>query len=468
MDTVVPGKDYTTGGGAIYILGNDTHIMSCTFDNTHGREGGVIYVHGNNAVIDNATTSNAYALNGGTFYIAGANAVISNSDIRDSHVTVAGGAVYINGQHAKILNTTVDNTYAQNAAYDDTNLGGAVYINGAYSTIDGSTFTNSHARNGAIMYLVGNYCNIINSTLTDGYSEHHGGAIYCRGSYCTVTDCNISENIANWNGGGVFWDGGSNARYNNIYRTLFVGNVAYANTGTNTRGGGAIYYSQGVRNNIIKDSQFINDSVQTTNNVEGEGGAILWDYSNGGIIDNCTFDGCFLTSTMPGNGWFQGGAIYLRSHNITINDCVFENCWSIKEAGALYLSNTQGTVISPYDILINNTKFINNTAKADVAYTDRDQGGGAIQAKECYNVVVMNSDFINNTANRGGAYVLTSIKNNGNYLENCTSKETMLYMMVEVYIQINISHCVILQLLIPQMEETVVGHTLQISHHIMI
>ncbi len=272
MDTVVPGKDYTTGGGAIYILGNDTHIMSCTFDNTHGREGGVIYVHGNNAVIDNATTSNAYALNGGTFYIASANAVISNSDIRDSHVTAAGGAVYINGQHAKILNTTVDNTYAQNAAYDDTNLGGAVYINGAYSTIDGSTFTNSHARNGAIMYLVGNYCNIINSTLTDGYSEHHGGAIYCRGSYCTVTDCNISENIANWNGGGVFWDGGSNARYNNIYRTLFVGNVAYANTGTNTRGGGAIYYSQGVRNNIIKDSQFINDSVQTTNNVEGEGG----------------------------------------------------------------------------------------------------------------------------------------------------------------------------------------------------
>ncbi len=86
----------------------------------------------------------------------------------------------------------------------------------------------------------------------------------------------------------------------------------------------------------------------------------------------------------------------------------------------MYLSNTQGTVISPYDILINNTKFINNTAKADVAYTDRDQGGGAIQAKECYNVVVMNSDFINNTANRGGAYVLTSIKNNGNYLENCT------------------------------------------------
>lgn len=68
----------------------------------------------------------------------------------------------------------MDNTYAQNAAYDDTNLGGAVYINGAYSTIDGSTFTNSHARNGAIMYLVGNYCNIINSTLTDGYSEHHG------------------------------------------------------------------------------------------------------------------------------------------------------------------------------------------------------------------------------------------------------------------------------------------------------
>lgn len=128
------------------------------------------------------------------------------------------------------------------------------------------------------------------------------------------------------------------------------------------------------------------------------------------MVDNCIFVGDFVTT----NGdrktdkqsesatwdWAQGGAMYLRpNNNYTVRNCHFENCSSSKEAGALYIQGkTSGT---DQMILLENSKFINNVAYA--IGQNNNNGGGAIQIKQCTNSVFKNLTFVNNTANKGGA-----------------------------------------------------------------
>ena len=97
--------------------------------------------------------------------------------------------------------------------------------------------------------------------------------------------------------------------------------------------------------------------------------------------------------------------MYARpAENLTITNSVFQNCWSIKEAGALYLQN--GGTVGIH--LINNT-FINNTAYGYKVLNDNDLGGGAILVKSGTIFSFINSSFINNTANYGGGIVLNSV-----------------------------------------------------------
>jgi hypothetical protein len=99
----------------------------------------------------------------------------------------------------------------------------------------------------------------------------------------------------------MYWYGGSNSKYNDILGCLFEENVAYARSSSNTKGGGAIYWSEGGAHDSIKDSKFIRNSVQSDN--KADGGAILWDRSNYVVIDNCIFDGDYITTSATGNVW---------------------------------------------------------------------------------------------------------------------------------------------------------------------
>ncbi|WP_407453277.1 Ig-like domain repeat protein, partial [Methanobrevibacter sp.] len=101
-----------------------------------------------------------------------------------------------------------------------------------------------------------------------------------------------------------------------------------------------------------------------------------------------------------GNVWVQGGALYLRvDSKAVINNSVFVNCSSDKEAGAIYVQSKSNLDVNN-PILIENTKFISNVAKAIAPNV---YGGGAVQVKECNNIYFTNVSFINNTANNGGA-----------------------------------------------------------------
>ena len=369
-------NNYAHGGGAIYIEGHDTNIINSTFDQTTARNGGVIYVQGYDASIINSTITNSYA--------------------------VTGGAVYIDGQHASVINSTFNSTNAKTtSSFVTDNKGGAIYIVGNYATIDGSNFTDASAYQGGILYLQGQYCNVINSSLDHGYSYHDGGAYYSTGTDSNVTGSNFTNNVARSDGGALFWLG---SKYNYVTGCIFDNNTAYANPGHDTKGGGAIYFSEGGQYCGIKDSKFFNNSVQSS--TKADGGAILWDKSSHIFIDGCLFDGNYVTSTDWQNPktWIQGGVMYARpADNLTITNSVFQNCWSKKEAGALYLQNGGSIGIH----LINNT-FINNTAYSDRVTGDNDLGGGAILVKGTGNGAYrfINSTFINNTANFGGGIVL--------------------------------------------------------------
>lgn len=59
------GQYSTSGGGAIYVSGGTTNILSCSFNNNTGDLGGAIYSHNCNTKIDGCVFSGNHANNGG-------------------------------------------------------------------------------------------------------------------------------------------------------------------------------------------------------------------------------------------------------------------------------------------------------------------------------------------------------------------------------------------------------------------
>ena len=418
FENILAGDD----GGAILWKGQNGLIYNSTFTNIraiglngHHSKGGAVNIVGANAVIDKSRFNMTSAADrGGAIYIAqGQNTVINNSNISNSRASYSGGAIYIEGQFATIANSNFDNTIAilgssyhkesTNPTSANSNFGGAVYIGGDNAKIIGSSFTNSSAYEGGIIYLSGRYCNVYNSSLDNGYSKGDGGAFYATGADSNVYDSNFTNNFAIGDGGALFW---LKAEHDYVSGCIFTNNTATGDPGHDTRGGGAIYFSKNGKYCGISNSKFFNNSAQTTK-VKADGGAILWDKSSHIFIDGCLFDGNYVTCTDTGDKiWIQGGVLYGRpDENFTISNSVFKNCWSLKEAGALYLQN--GNLNSPIR-LINNT-FINNTAYATKKVDNNNLGGGAVLLKDIKACVIINATFINNTANYGGGL---SIYNN--------------------------------------------------------
>uniref|UniRef100_UPI003868E6C8 Ig-like domain repeat protein n=1 Tax=Methanobrevibacter sp. TaxID=66852 RepID=UPI003868E6C8 len=412
-DTVIDKSTFTDSfatfnGGALFITGDNVNITNCNFSSCTSDTsatpsgddlpyGGAMYIIGSDTLVDTCTFEDCEAINGGTVYITGDRATIKNSNISDSTAKV-GGAIYIDGVDTTIIDSSFKDNYAKSgSSYTTDNLGGAIYIKGNRATINGSEFESSGAYQGGAIYLAGDYCTVNASTFNDSYAYLDGGAMYSTGSYSNVTDSNFTSNIARGNGGAIYWYGGTKSKYNTVDGCMFLENVVYAaNFASNTRGGGAVYWSDNGDHGTIKNSQFINNSVQSSD--KADGGAILWDRSNHALIDNCVFDGNYITTSNSGNVWVQGGALYLRADSeFIINNSVFKNSVSDKEAGALYAQTKNGLTDR---IIINNTSFINNVAKA---FGQNSFGGGAVQVKECDNVHFYNVLFINNTANNGGA-----------------------------------------------------------------
>lgn len=203
---------------------------------------------------------------------------------------------------------------------------------------------------------------------------------------------------------GSLWGG---AIYNE--GTLTLDNVTFNNNIAQTKnavGGGAMALVATKGNAVsttIKNSTFTNNSTDTSDRYNNNGGAI-YVYGTSGQVGNNTLNisGSLFESNHTNK---TGGAIGVNNlgpsdFKIEINDTTFTNNNSTGYGGAIDVT-TGGT--GNVNINLNNATFNSNeSSKSD---------GGAI-AYEKGNITsnIINSTFTNNTANNGGA-IYNGIKN---------------------------------------------------------
>ncbi len=148
---------------------------------------------------------------------------------------------------------------------------------------------------------------------------------------------------------------------------------------------------------LVLSSNVTVDSCNFTDNLAGNfGGAVLWEGTNGRIIN------CIFTS----NTAWDGGAVYWIGEGGTISQCTFKSNNVTSDGGAIYINSSAG------ELTIADSDFINNTAV----------DGGAIFNVHCFKAAILRSNFTNNTAlEEGGAiswHVGTGRVEDSNFIEN--------------------------------------------------
>ena len=174
-----------------------------------------------------------------------------------------------------------------------------------------------------------------------------GGALRCSKGTITATDCVFEADNYARNGGSVFTN-------DDKALVTFTG-CTFKSHSMNT--GGAANNSKGVQH-------FVNCIFDGCYTETGNGGAIHANAADCIItFDGCQFKGCKarvndLSETSVNKG---AGIISLQQADITINDCLFENCEAT--TGALIYLQAGGTGVGTGGwFKCNNTRFIGNKA----------------------------------------------------------------------------------------------------------
>ena len=184
-------------GGAVHITGNNNLFINCTFVNNTAKLGngsaiyiigenatindtrvynhtslsGAIFIDGNSAKVINSTFKNNTGINGAGVYIKGSDGQIIYSNFTDNNVSDKGGAIYIDGSNSELIgnNFTANNAIPEldehdNPVNSDDGLGGAIYVKGDHTVTKNNTFNHNTARNGSAIYTEGNTFQLTNDT----------------------------------------------------------------------------------------------------------------------------------------------------------------------------------------------------------------------------------------------------------------------------------------------------------------
>ena len=262
-------------GGAILITGSNITISDTEFSHNYALNyGGTIFILGNETIVENCTFDNTNATRGGAIYVEGHNATISAA-FKNTNATLSGGAIYVNGENATIVNSSFDSTYAFGSV---NNGGGAIMVNGNFTSIEKSNFTNTHADNnhearGGAIYIKGIATNITDSKFEHSRSNRYGGSIYINGTNTTIrgsnfTDCTVNSEGSQ--GGAIYVEG----KYTSIIGAGFDQNIAKDE-------GGAIY--------IHGENTTISNSTFENNDVDGNGGGAIYVSGDSATIEGSNF-----------------------------------------------------------------------------------------------------------------------------------------------------------------------------------
>ncbi|MEE5994918.1 MAG: hypothetical protein V3G42_17090, partial [Oscillospiraceae bacterium] len=159
-------KNLADVGAAIYIIGENASIEDSIFD-LHNVKNGTVYIKGNSSLINQSSFHDNIGEYGAAVFIEGYGTSIDSSNFTSNNVTKNGGAIYIIGSNARIIDSSLE---FNNAIPDKTDisrgLGGALYIKGNNNIVEGSNFTFNTARNGSAIYTDGLNM-ILNNTVFD-------------------------------------------------------------------------------------------------------------------------------------------------------------------------------------------------------------------------------------------------------------------------------------------------------------
>lgn len=359
-----------SAGGAIYFKGNNITLINCTFTNNHvnygadhsltngqgfdpskphiqtvDSAGGALFFSGDNINIDNCKfTDNTAMINGGAVTFSWSNNIsISNSQFRKNKAESYAGAICLNGDNLTITNSLFNQNNASQAM--------DILLNSYNNKIINNTFENNNTIE--VWYNV----TLINNTYSKSFEQlsrlinESNGSITLTDDYYYISGSNkgilISKPII-IDGAGHCLDGRKLSRmFNIISDDVVIKNINFINGNAFGQyfkrdvGGGAIYWSG--NNGLLINSTFINntgsgiendpfDREETIVTEDGlvlhtisirpmgakinEGGAIVWNGTNGTVINST-----FINNAVGYPN--TGGAICWRGDNGSVINSVF-------------------------------------------------------------------------------------------------------------------------------------------------
>ena len=202
-----------------------------------------------------------------------------------------------------------------------------------------------------------------------------GGAIYAKNNII-VDNCTFSQNQAH-KGGGVYVEG-----------TATISNCEFINCVVRNGNSGAVYANNG----NISNCRFLGNGVKyIPYNEPFFAGAV---YLGTGSVDNCYFERNYVQKD-------TGGALYIGSLG-KVSNCTFKGNYANK-GGAIYADG---------DVIISDSKFIDNHADEEDRYSGEHNGcGGAIaigsasNPSESWSTNIINCIFTNNMATLNGGAI---------------------------------------------------------------
>ena len=309
----------------------------------------IFKITGNNVTINNLIFINGNSTRGGTIYSTGQ--LTLNNVIFIKNAAFLGGAIYSTGQLTLNNATFINNT----ASY-----GGSIAHYDKIINCNNSRFIDNNAKEGPSLYSDNATINICNTFVTSRTSGRYG-QIHASSSTVNIENMDFVNMSSIYSPALYFEDCESsiiNSRFINLTANMSAGAIAIRWSG----------------NSYIKGCEFINTKSYKN------AGAIIVDY---GIrtyevtILDCVFEN---TSSPIGGAYIQlGGHLFMNNSNFTnnsatfdggavyisftlgqINDCIFDS------NGVELLDNYQtygGAIYSDFSVLeINNSNFINNFA----------------------------------------------------------------------------------------------------------
>ncbi len=308
-------------------------------------------------------------------------------------LTSNGGAIYISGGSATILNSTIGSSTDINLA--DRGAGIYAYVISSALTITNVTFdSNETDYRGGALYIdnVDNYAVTISNSTFNANKSNEGAAIYVSGSAqtTTISSTNFTNNLAandrttyssstTGKGGAIFVYGSTVS----VSGGTFTGNKAF------TYGG--VYDIEGSGDIIINGGTYSNNEA-TSNN----GGALYASNGNSVNISNATFS----SNSAPAG---YGGAFYIAQNpgGTTISNTTISNNSSNNSGGGLYFYQLTGSTTVT---ITNNTQITGNqvTGTGSFAY------GGGMYLSGNTTFSMTGGSVSSNSAEHGGGMAINS------------------------------------------------------------